>query len=117
TGVVIDCRYTGGAPVDTSFYLNLYLDSLLPSLVQGSVPLGTERYRLHNGYAPQRGNTSGGYDSSFVTRTPGVIVGQGRDPKPLAVLIDDRTPNLLPVLSGLQANAAKIVQVGNAAAA
>jgi C-terminal processing protease CtpA/Prc len=92
----------------------VYLDNLLPSLVQGSVPLGTERYRLHNGYAPQRGNTSGGYDSSFVTRTPGVIVGQARDAKPLVMLIDDRTPNLLPVLSGLQANAAKIVQVGNA---
>lgn len=113
SGVVIDCRYAGTLPAGASFYLNLYLETLLPLIVKGSVPLGTERYRLHNGYAPQRGNSSGGYESSFLTRTPGAIVGQARDPKPLAVITNERTPSLLPVLSGLQAAGAKIVQLGD----
>jgi hypothetical protein len=44
SGVVVDCRYTGVPPdAGASFYLNLYLDTLLPLIVKGSVPLGTER--------------------------------------------------------------------------
>ena len=112
-GVVIDCRYGGEAASSAaSFYLGFYLDNALPSIVQGVVPHGTERYRLHNGYAPQQGNTSGGYTSAMVTQAPGAIVGQAPSKKPLAVLIDEKTPNLLPILSGLQAVGAKIVQVG-----
>ena len=112
-GIVIDCRYTGVSFATLPpFYLSAYLENILPSLVQGVVPLGTERYRLHNGYAPQQGNTSGGYTSAFLTQTPGAITGQARFNKPLAVVIDERTPNLLPVLSGLQATGARIVQVG-----
>jgi C-terminal processing protease CtpA/Prc len=67
---------------------------------------------MHNGYAPQQGNSSGGYSSSFVTQSPGAIAGQAQNKKPLAVLIDEKTPNLLPTLSGLQAAGAKVVQVG-----
>jgi C-terminal processing protease CtpA/Prc len=112
-GVVIDCRYSWvSSNIAPPFYLSSYLDNTLPLLVSGAVPLGTERYRLHNGYAPQQGNTSGGYTSAFLTQTPGVITGQAKDKKPLAVLLDERTPSLLPVLSGLQATGAKIVQVG-----
>jgi C-terminal processing protease CtpA/Prc len=112
-GVVLDCRYSGiSAAIAPPFYLSLYLNNALPSLVQGAISLGTERYRQHNGYAPQQGNTSGGYTSAFLTQTPGVIVGQAKEKKPLAVLIDDKTPNLLPILSGLQAAGAKIVQIG-----
>ena len=112
-GIVIDCRYSGISPaVVPPYYLEYYLGSVLPSFLGGSVPLGTERYRMHNGYAPQQGNSSGGYASSFVTQTPGTIVGQAKGRKPLAVLIDDKTPDLSPMLSALQASGAKIVQVG-----
>jgi C-terminal processing protease CtpA/Prc len=114
-GVVIDCRYGGEASSTVApFYLGFYLDNMLSSLVQGVVPLGTERYRMHNSYPPHQGNSSGGYASSIVTQAPGAIVGQAAGKKPLAVLIDEKTPNLLPVLSGLQAAGAKIVQVGKA---
>ncbi len=112
-GIVLDCRYNGvAASTAAPFYLSFYLDNALSSLVQGAVPLGSERYRLHNGYPPQQGNTSGGYTSSFVTQAPGAITGQAQSKKPLAVLIDEKTPNLLPILSGLQAAGAKIAQVG-----
>jgi C-terminal processing protease CtpA/Prc len=114
-GIVIDCRYGGiSYNIAPPFYLGFYLDNTLPSLVHGTVPLGTYRYRLYNGYAPQQGNSSGGYTSAFLIQTPGAIAGQAKEKKPLVVLIDEKTPNLLPILSGLQATGAKIVQVGRA---
>jgi len=116
-GVALDCRYSGvNVSRVTSYYLGFYLDNALPSLTQGVVTLGAERYRMHNGYPPQRGTSSGGYSSSFATQTPGAIVGHAQNKKPLAVIIDEKTPNLLPTLSGLQAAGAKIVQVGKSAA-
>jgi C-terminal processing protease CtpA/Prc len=115
-GIVIDARYEGVAPADAPpFYLSLFIQNLLPQLLQRSVPLSTERYRLHNGYTPQRGGTSGGYQSFLMTRSPEVVVGQAREQKPIAVLIDERTPGLRSLLSGLQAAGAKVVQVGAAA--
>src|SRR5262249_10766830 len=112
-GIVVDCRYNG-VPTNEAppFYVRSYLDNVLPLLVQGPILLGTERYRIHNGYAPQRGNTSGGYTSAFVTQAPGAVVGQAVSRKPLAVVIDEKTPDLVPLLSGLQAYGAKIIQLG-----
>ena len=113
SGVVLDCRF-GSARSDgeQSYFLNTSLNALLPMLVQGTVPLGTERYRLHNGYPPQQGGSSGGYESSLATKTPDMIVGQAKEKKPLAVLIDERTPDLSSILTGVQAAGAAIVQVG-----
>lgn len=117
-GVVLDCRYGGLSTSELPpFYLQLYLDNTLPLLVQGSVPLGTRRYRLHNGYAPQQGNTSGGYSSAFVTEAPGAINGQSQSKKPMAVIIDDKAADLIVALSGLQAYGAKIMEVGKAGSA
>ena len=114
-GVVLDCRYRGVNELTVPpYYLGFYLNNALPSLTQGVIALGAERYRMHNGYPPQRGNSSGGYASSFATQTPGAIVGLAQNKKPLAVIIDEKTPNFLPTLSGLQAAGAKIAQVGQA---
>ncbi|HEU4389805.1 MAG TPA: hypothetical protein VFV34_18510, partial [Blastocatellia bacterium] len=112
-GIVVDCRYNGTSPTDASaFYLRFYLNSVLPLLVQDNVLLGTQRYRTHSGYAPQRGSSSGGYTSTFATQAPDAIVGLARIRKPLAVVIDEKTPDLVPLLSGLQAADARIIQVG-----
>jgi hypothetical protein len=112
-GIVLDCRYDGVPTTEAPpFLLRFYLDSVLPLLVQGDILLGTERYRTHNGYAPQRGNSSGGYTSAFVTQAPGTVVGQAGSKKPLALVIDEKTPDLVPLLSGLQASGIKIIQVG-----
>ncbi len=112
-GVVLDCRYgpTGFAEAPP-FYFTNYFDALLPSLVQGTVTLGTERYRMHSGYIPQRGNSSSGYSSALMTLAPGAIQGRATGTKPLAIVIDERTPDLTSRLSGLQSAGAKVVQVG-----
>jgi C-terminal processing protease CtpA/Prc len=112
-GVLLDCRYKGMSERELpSFYLTRYLDNAVPELVQGTIPLGTSRYRMHDGYAPQRGTTSSYYTSSLVTESPGAIIGSAQSKKPLAVIIDEKTPDLIMLLSGLQAAGAKIVQIG-----
>ncbi|HJQ22943.1 MAG TPA: S41 family peptidase [Blastocatellia bacterium] len=114
-GVLLDCRFKGITEAELpDFYLGFYLNNTMPMLVQGTLTLGTSRYRMHSGYAPQRGSTSGGYSSTLVTTAPGAILGQAQSQKPLAILIDEKTPNLIDLLSGLQAAGAKIVQVGKA---
>lgn len=114
-GVLLDCRYSGISESELPpFYLGFYLDSTIPALVQGTVTLGTNRYRMHSGYPPQRGSTSGGYTSSLTTVVPSAINGQAQSKKPLAVIIDEKTPDLIKLLSGLQAAGARIVQVGKA---
>ena len=114
-GIVLDCRSgepsQGAVPV---LFLNTFLNGLLPTVLETTVPLGTERYRLHTGYAPQQGNSSGGYSSSLVTQTPGALVGVAKEKKPLAVLIDERTPDISGFLSGAQSTGAAIVHVGKA---
>jgi C-terminal processing protease CtpA/Prc len=114
-GIVLDCRGEDRPPGSMQwFHVNSVLNGLLPTILQGRVPLGSDRYRLHNGYAPQQGTSSGGYSSAFVTETPHVILGQAGERKPVAVLIDGRTPDLSAILSGVQAAGGAIVQVGSA---
>jgi C-terminal processing protease CtpA/Prc len=112
-GTVLDCRYSGVASTAApAFYVGSYVNYLLPQIVQGNVALGTQRYRIHNGYSPQRGSTSGEYFSSFITEAPGVLAGQAEIRKPLAVVIDQKTPDLASLFSGLQAWGGKVIRVG-----
>ena len=112
-GLILDFRYDeSSAATIPPYFLDYYLQTALPGFVQGPVVLGTERYRLHSGYMPQRGNTSGGYSSSLVTAIPKVMAGRDQAKKPLAVLINEKTPALFSIFSGLQASGAKILQAG-----
>jgi C-terminal processing protease CtpA/Prc len=113
-GVVFDCRYNGlSQSAAPSYYLSFNLETnLLPGLLQGLVPLGTRRYRQHTGYAPQQVNSLVGYTSTFLTVAPNALIGRARETKPLAVLLDEQTPDILALVSGLQAAGAKVVQVG-----
>ncbi|WP_157899080.1 S41 family peptidase [Luteitalea pratensis] len=114
-GIVLDCRGDDSPPESMQwFYFNNFLNGLLPAILQGPVSLGSDRYRLHNGYAPQQGTSSGGYTSALLTETPDVILGQAKERKPVAVLIDGRTPELSAILSGVQAAGGAIVRVGSA---
>ena len=107
-GLILDCRYSGvTTPED---YLRQFLQEFLPLLVQGNIPLGTERYRMHNGYASQLGDF--GYSSAFITQASSVLTGKAGSKKLLAAIVDEKTPNLISLLSGLQAAGAKIIQVG-----
>jgi C-terminal processing protease CtpA/Prc len=107
--VVLDARFE--APADDiaadnrSFAFETFLQEILPRLIDRSVPLGTTRYRMHSGYPPQRGQTSGGYFSAFVTNGPRSLAGQRArgSAKPFAILINRGTPNQSELWSGLQA--------------
>ena len=111
--IAIDCRFGDVSTMEVpTFYLQLYLDNVLPLLLQGSVPLGTKRYRIHNGYPPQRGNTSGGYSSSLVTDAPTTINGRAQTRKPIVVIVDGRSAELVELLAGLQAYGSKVIQQG-----
>jgi C-terminal processing protease CtpA/Prc len=57
-----------------------------------------QRSRMHVGFAPQRGKTSGGYYSAFLVRDGNLLApGQGVTEKPVVFLINDRSD--LPALA------------------
>jgi hypothetical protein len=109
--VVIDGRSGGGAPSDgLDFYFDDFMRTALVRVLDTSVPLGVYRYRMHNGYAPQVGGTSGGYYSASVTTAPEAIAGRYANKTPPAVfLVNERTPVSPALLSGLQASGKFVV--------
>ncbi|MBX7222095.1 MAG: hypothetical protein K1Y36_19240 [Blastocatellia bacterium] len=110
--VVLDFRYGRVSPQAVpDFAFTNFLTDMVPTFLQGTVPLGTHRYRIHNGLFSQRGS-SGSFSSGLMTQVPVMISGRAAASKPLALLIDETTPGAVPLLSGLQAAGVKIVQVG-----
>ena len=78
--------------------------NILPATLDKKVMLGTIRYRIHNGYAPQDGGSSGGYYSGLITDTPETFGDDGEKPfktPPLVVIVDQNSP-LSVIFSGLQ---------------
>jgi len=115
--VLIDLRRAGAVGEDElSYFLNLYLQSLLPALLDRDVPLGSLRYRLYSGYVPQIGSTSGGYYSAMTTVAPETIVGTGKTKTPPIVFLTGENSPATEMLGGLQAaKLAIVVQEGDAA--
>ena len=116
-GVILDFRSPSPAgdsnADDTDYFLEEILHSILPLIIKSTVTLGTNRYRTHNGYKPQAGTTSGGYYSSFVTDSPGVITGRAEKTLPIAILINNNSPDESSVWTGLRsAGLAVIIQDG-----
>ena len=114
--VVLDCRATDDLGPYPVFYFDLFTRRVLPQLLDSNVTLGSVRSRIHNGYAPQTGTTSGGYYSGFVTTTPQTISGQNTGKSvPIVVLINDKTPDASEIFSGLQGSKhGVVVQEGEA---
>jgi C-terminal processing protease CtpA/Prc len=103
--IVIDGR---GRGVERSeifdYYFDDFLRQTLTQILNTDIPLGVYRYRMHNGYAPQTGSTSGGYYSALVTTAPETLAGQNKNRMlPTVFLIDGRTLVPSTMLSGLQA--------------
>lgn len=116
--VVLDARNTE-TNEDTvewdAYFFDEELRGLVPSLLDAPVTLGSTRYRMHSGYAPQQGGTSGGYYSAFLTSAPQMLVGQlaKGERKSISIIINQYTPNEPEIYSGLQAaGLATIVQDG-----
>lgn len=116
--LILDVRGRGITAEDEAGYIGYFIGGILtdalPLMLDQNITLGTNRYRMHNGYAPQTGATSGGYYSAFVTDAPITIEGRSKTKMPPAVFItDDKTPPIAVVLSGLQsAGKAFVVQDG-----
>ena len=114
--VLIDLRSGGEGDEEVGFFLDFYLRAALPAMLDRDVPLASLRYRVHNGYAPQSGSTSGGYYSGVITAAPESLAGNNKaKTPPLVFLVDERSPSA-EMLSGLQAaSLAVVVQDGEAA--
>ena len=76
----IDLRVGDKIADGTLFELDYVMRQILPPILDKKVPLGTIRYRIHNGYAPQNGATSGGYYSGMITDTPETFSDDGEKP-------------------------------------
>ncbi len=61
--VIVNLRGLG----ETSYYPYVLLEEVQGALVSASSRAPAQRYRLHSGYRPQDGSTSGGYYSGFLT--------------------------------------------------
>lgn len=102
--VVIDSRVEGETDDYVLFETGYQLREILSRMLDRKVTLGTIRYRMYNGYAPQTGATSGGYYSAFVTDAPETFGDDGEKPfktPPTIVIVDQNSP-LAPIFSGLQ---------------
>ncbi len=116
--VVIDARNTKSdeeTAEEEAYLFDNSLRGLIPALLDSPVTLASIRYRMHSGYAPQQGGTSGGYYSAFLTSAPAKITGQlaKGERKSVAIIINQYTPNETEIYSGLQAaGLAAIVQEG-----
>ena len=117
-GVVIDCR----APVKvdlngddfTGYEFDSFLMSLVPKLIDRDIRLGSPRYRLHSGYMPQVGITSGGYYAGTVTDTPAVMAAYGKKLVPFSFIVNTNSPDESSVWGALQsAGVAAVIQEGD----
>ncbi len=102
--VVLDSRTGDETDEMTLYELGMQMRNILPALLDKKVTLGTIRYRIHNGYAPQDGATSGGYYSGLITDTPETFGDDEAKPfvtPPMVVIVDQNSP-LAVIFSGLQ---------------
>ena len=114
TAVVIDGRGPRRIDGRTSYFFRCLLLKILTKLLDATITLGSIRYRMHNGYATQSGIETGGYYSAFVNVSPKTIHGQNKGTRlPIVFVIDENTPEVTDILSGLQAaQRAFIMQAG-----
>jgi C-terminal processing protease CtpA/Prc len=117
-GVIFDCRKEANlseSDADLSgFFFDDFLRRSLSGVLAKNIALASYRYRLHNGYAPQTGQTSGGYGSSLVTDAPQSLTGTGKTNVPFGLIINAGTPDFSDVFGGLQASdAGLIIQDGD----
>jgi C-terminal processing protease CtpA/Prc len=114
--VLIDLRRAGAVDEAVSgYFLDMFLRSLLPALLDRDVSLGSLRYRIHNGYTPQSGSTSGGYYSALMSVAPETLAGNSKTKTPPLIFLSDEDSPATEILGGLQAaKLAFVIQDGEA---
>lgn len=76
--VVLDCRIKNVSTYISEDFANAFyrvLWGLVLQMTDKPISYGGQRYRMHNGYAPQIGTTSGGYYSALMQSTPRIRAG------------------------------------------
>jgi len=116
-GIVIDMRSASGMGDIDLYFFGVFMRQALSALLEGSVVLGSTRYRQHNGYATQTGYGADFYASAFLTSAPQVLQGQAKTKTPpIAFIVNEHTPSFGEILSGLQAaGRAFVIQDGERA--
>ncbi len=110
--VVLDMRGEVKPEEDASWFLDIFLKSVIPGLFDKPIQLASSRYRIHNGYPPQTGSTSGGYFSGMTTDTPEFIAGRRTASAVRVVVLMGETETEPRLVSGLQASGAFLVRDG-----
>ena len=111
--ILLDLRADAPLNPDDVFARESFLSQLLPELLDQDVPLASQRYRVHSGYAPQRGDTSGGYYSSLETQAPTVLIGRSKiKTPPIIILVNVNSVSLPDVIGLRSAGMAYVVQEG-----
>lgn len=80
--ILIDGRAKGETDELIIAELDYQLKKILPLMLDQDVPLGTIRCRIHNGYATQSGESSGGFYSALVTDAPETLAGDAKTKTP-----------------------------------
>ena len=74
--VLIDLRSETSLDPEMVSDRDALLRGVLPEILDHNVILAAQRYRIQNGYVPQRGTSSGGFYSGWVTQTPEILTGK-----------------------------------------
>ena len=111
SGIVVDVRGASKANELEAFHVDNFLRQSLTAMLDVNVVLGTARYRMHNGYATQTANGANYYYSALINSSPKIITGRGKTKTPpMAFIINQHSPAIADILSGLQsANRAQVI--------
>jgi hypothetical protein len=109
--IVLDLRGKGWDPATTPYYFDEEVTAVASSIIAEPLATATWRFRLHSGFVPQAGTSSGGYYSGLLALSPTVIEPHAAARAlPISVIVDATTPGGLEIASGLRsAGLARIV--------
>lgn len=83
--IIIDLRRTSWGFVDT-------LEDHVGRLLKGNAVEPASRSRLHSGFAPQSGSSSGGYFSAWVVKDAEAYEGTAEEHVPISLVVDASAP-------------------------
>ena len=114
TAVIIDARNTTKATDEEAYHFDNFVRQSLTAMLDANIVLGATRYRMHNGYAAQVSGAANFYYSALVTSTPKTLAGRGKSKTPpIAFIINEHSPAIGAILSGLQsAGCARVIVEG-----
>ena len=114
--VLLDLR--SNAEAGTDMGQEVLLPEILPVLLDQDLPTATVFYRIHVGYPPQHGSTTGGYYSATQTQAPTGISSRAKSKTPPILVLVNSQSAAIPLVIGLQsAGLAYVVQEGASPAA